>query len=281
MKKTLVFIMSSNYSGSHYLSQLLGSNSKAIHVGEVKNVIKQNHECYICGDTDNCSLFGGLGGLPKEEIYPTLFDRAPEGTRILVDNSKKVGWVQQFLFLKKIYNIKIIYLLRDPRALSRRWAIRDINALQHFRVRYKSAKRFPSQSLPILFGDPVNAYIYRWLEQNQRISNFIESAGVETIVTTYQELASDTSKALAKLTNFIGAKFEKEQIEYWNFDHHGTQKDQYEWVKKQGISAHIDLRWKEFLTEKQHRLIKNSAPLHEFFHRMHVEMHDDGLYLTT
>lgn len=278
MKKTIAFIMSSNYSGSHYLSQLLGSNSEAIHVGEVKNVIKQNHECYICGDTNNCSLFGELGNLPKEEIYPTLFDRAPEGTRILVDNSKKVGWVKQFLFLKEQYDIKIIYLLRDPRALARRWAIREISAFQHFRVRYKSAKRFPSQCVPVLFGDPVNAYIYRWLEQNQRICNFVENCGIEKTITTYQELAKDTPKTLAKLSNFIGAEFEEEQIEYWKFDHHGTQKDQYEWVKERGVSAHVDLRWKEFLTEKQNTIIKTSPALHQFFQHLHLEMHDTGLH---
>ncbi|MBV1875699.1 MAG: hypothetical protein KUG50_03650 [Cycloclasticus sp.] len=278
MKKTLVFIMSSNYSGSHFLSQLLGSNTQAIHVGEVKNVIKENHDCYVCGNTGSCELFKGLEDIPKQEIYSTLFERAPKGTNVLVDNSKKVGWVKQFLFLKQKYNIKIIFLLRDPRALSRRWAIRDISVWGHLRVRLKSARRYISSAIPILFSNPVYAYIYKWLEQNQRISEFVNNSGIDYKVVTYREVAYEKQKTLKELTEFIGLEYEEEQIDYWKFEHHGTQKPQYEWIKKQKDATHVDLRWKEFLTEKQQSTILHSNYLHKFFSELNIEMRDDGLY---
>jgi len=278
MKKTLVFIMSSNYSGSHFLSLLLGSNTQAIHVGEVKNVIKENYDCHVCGNTGSCELFKGLEDIPKQEIYSALFKRAPKGTNVLIDNSKKVGWVKQFLFLKQKYNIKIIFLLRDPRALSRRWAIRDISAWGHFRVRLKSARRYISSLIPILFSDPVYAYIYKWLEQNERISEFVKSSGIEYKVVTYREVAYEKEKTLKYLTEFIGLEYEKEQIDYWKFEHHGTQKPQYEWIKKQQDSTHVDLRWKEFLTKRQQSTILHSNYLHKFFSELNIEMRDDGLY---
>ncbi len=278
MKKTIVFIMSSNYSGSHFLSLLLGSNSKAIHVGEVKNVIKNNYDCHVCGDTGACKLFKGLENVPKTALYSTLFERAPKGTEVLVDNSKKIGWIKQFLFLKQTYNIKIIFLLRDPRALSRRWAIRDINAWGHLRVRLKSARRYFSSAIPILFSNPVYAYIYKWLEQNQRFSIFIKNSGIDYKVVTYREVAYDKQVTLKKLTEFIGLEYEEEQVDYWKFEHHGTQKPQYEWIKNQQDSTHVDLRWKEFLTEKQQSTILNSNHLQDFFSELSIEMRDEGLY---
>jgi len=68
---------------------------------------------------------------------------------------------------------------------------------------------------------------------------------LQKTIMTYQELASNTPKTLAKLIEFISTKFEQEQIECWDFEQNGTQKEQHEWVKK-SISLHIDLRWKEF-----------------------------------
>ncbi|MGR9072913.1 MAG: hypothetical protein ACU833_07620 [Gammaproteobacteria bacterium] len=280
MKKKIVFIMSSNYSGSHYLSQLLGSHSKAMHVGEVKNVIRETKECHLCGDTDVCKIFGGLGKLPKEKIYPTLFERAPEGVEVLIDNSKKIGWVKQFLFHRKEYDIKIIFLLRDPKALARRWSIRDVNFLGHFKVRFKSARRYFRDCLKILFANPIHAYIYRWLEQNQRISDFVRHCGVEWTDVTYYELASDTPGTLTRLTEFIGLDYEPSQIRYWEFEHHGTQKPQYEWIKKEQVSSHIDLRWKEFLTGEQIAVIQNHPALMAFLRDNRLEMHDNGLHRT-
>jgi len=278
MKKTLVFIMSSNYSGSHFLSLLLGSNSKSIHVGEVKNFFRENYNCHVCGDTGACDLFKGLENAPKSELYSTLFDRAPEGTEVIVDNSKKIGWVKQFLFLKQNYNIKIIFLLRDSRALSRRWAIRELSQWERLRVRLKSARRFISSAFDILFSDPVYAYIYKWLEQNQRISAFFKNSGIDYRVVTYREVAYEKQKTLKELTEFIGLEYEEEQIDYWKFEHHGTQKPQYEWIKKQQDSTHVDLRWKEFLTEKQQATILDSTHLRNFFSELNIDMGEEGLY---
>src|SRR2546428_11097791 len=38
LKRTIIYILSTNYAGSHYLSLLLGSNSRSIHLGEIKRL---------------------------------------------------------------------------------------------------------------------------------------------------------------------------------------------------------------------------------------------------
>ena len=121
MKRKLVFILSSNYSGSHYLSLLLGSHSKAMHLGETKNLIKEGVNCYKCGVLNGCHLFKGIQELTTDDLYPTLFNRAGEPINLLFDTSKKIEWAIKFIKNQADYEIKVIHLVRDPRALMRRW----------------------------------------------------------------------------------------------------------------------------------------------------------------
>jgi len=121
IKKKLIFILSSNYSGSHFLSLLLGSHSKAVHLGETKNLVKGDVNCYTCGKLNDCVLFKDINELTTDSLYPELFNRAGEQVNLLVDTSKKITWINKFIHQKNNYEIKVIHLIRDPRALRRRW----------------------------------------------------------------------------------------------------------------------------------------------------------------
>src|SRR5258706_502511 len=100
MNKTVVYILSTNYAGSHYLSLLLGSNSQALHLGEVKRLrfsdeARRKRACYVCREKPECALFAGIHTDNLEDIYTTVFSRVP--ARVLIDNSKNTFWARCFL----------------------------------------------------------------------------------------------------------------------------------------------------------------------------------------
>lgn len=173
-KKTIVFILSTNYAGSHYLSLLLGSNSKAEHLGEMKHMMKNSGECFVCGESCQCRLFNGIDTLSTEEIYPTLFSRISPEKKLLVDNSKKIKWAKPFLDTPQ-YQLKYIHLIRDPRALARRWMISYPKFEDILNQKIKSIRSYPRKFLPIFLGSQIYAYIYKWLHLNEQITEFLSS----------------------------------------------------------------------------------------------------------
>ena len=75
----------------------------------------------------------------------------------------------------------------------------------------------------------------------------------------------------------MGVEYELGQKEYWNFVHHGTQKHEYEWVKRQGGAQFFDLRWKDFLTPKQQEKIIGNKSVNRLLDDLGLEFSDDGL----
>src|SRR5262245_3472783 len=123
MDKTVAFILSTNYSGSHYASLMIGSHSKAAHVGEVCHLRKEKVTkpiCARCGTAGECELFRGIGPGTIDQAFELLFARIPEEKSLIVDNSKKTFWAERFL-AHPGFRKKILHLIRDPRALVRRW----------------------------------------------------------------------------------------------------------------------------------------------------------------
>lgn len=41
---------------------------------------------------------------------------------------------------------------------------------------------------------------------------------------------------------WLGYEFEDGQIEYWKFEHHGSQKPKYKWIKEKEVKHYVDLR---------------------------------------
>jgi hypothetical protein len=279
MKKKLVFILSSNYSGSHFLSLLLGSHSKATHLGETKNLIKEGVSCYKCGALNDCSLFKSIQELPFDKLYPTLFNSAGEEVNILIDTSKKIEWAIRFINNQTDYEIKIIHLIRDPRALMRRWKNKYTSSLNQLNQRRKALKIFPEKIFHLIGSSQNNIYLYKWLQQNQEIIDFTNQYSLDTKTITYHDLTLNPKKELSTLMDWLGCIYEPSQLRYWEFEHHGTQKREYEWVKKQQTSSHFDLRWKDELTEKQSTLISNNQDLINFLDKNNLSQKDNGLNL--
>ena len=161
VKKKLVFILSSNYSGSHFLSLMLGSHSQAEHLGELKNLVKDSGGCQMCNDPEKCDLFHGIKQMPRQELYETLFSRVSDNVEILIDASKKPRWFEQFVNDQR-FDVYLIHLVRDPRALARRWLMRFDEEGTSRRERYKQIRRNPFAIFELIFSKMLNVALYKW-----------------------------------------------------------------------------------------------------------------------
>jgi hypothetical protein len=247
MQKNIATILALGYSGSHYLSLLLGSHSQSLHIGEVHHLRKAQKPsslkgvCSLCGGNTACPLFHDLGPHNIDSVYDLIFSRVDPCITTLIDASKTIDWAGRFSTQSK-YRMKYIHLIRDPRALIRRWVLTYTSPRQRFHVRWKLARTVPRQAVAMLLSRLHDVYMYNWLLRNQAISKFIRDRELDAYVVTYRDLARDTSGELKKLMDWIGLTYEPTQLEYWNVKHHGTQKSDYEWVK-QRKTQYMDLRW--------------------------------------
>lgn len=278
LKKKLIFILSSNYSGSHFLSLMLGSHSKGVHLGELKNVYKMGgfDKCYVCQNGSECDLFHGVDKHKKNELYDFLFSRVEKETAFLVDASKKPRWFREFVNLSD-YDIYLIHLVRDPRALARRWLMRFSEQKTGFRERIKQIRKNPGKLFKLLFCDSLTVCLYKWISQNRDIVNFIDESGLSYKRVTYKQLATETDQALESIFNWIGLEYERGQKEYWNFPHHGSQKEDYQWINKQGGGTYFDQRWREYLNSDQIKHIESHSDLQAFLKSISVEFSQEGL----
>jgi len=64
-------------------------------------------------------------------------------------------------------------------------------------------------------------------------------------------------------------------LEYYNVEHHGTQKRRYDWVKEKK-AKHFDLRWKEFLPAETQAWIADEPRIADFLKRQHLRLLEDG-----
>ena len=278
MKKKLIFILSSNYSGSHFFSLLLGSHSGGEHLGELKNIYKSFDavSCYVCDELDDCRLYHDIKECPKPDLYKELFSRVDDKVEFLVDISKKSEWFENFIPSSE-YDIRLIHLVRDPRALARRWLMRFDEKQIGLRERIKQIRKNPLKIGKLLFGDLLTVCIYKWISQNRKMTAFVKSSGLPARMVTYKELALRPDETLASICEWIGVSYEPGQKDYWNFEHHGTQKKEYEWVREKGGAQFFDQRWREFLTETQIERIEKNRDLQALLKQFSMRFSPEGL----
>lgn len=285
MKKTIVYILSTNYAGSHFASLLLGSNTRALHIGEVKRLRKpafktKKQPCTICSNKP-CPVMHGITPENIDDVYKTIFSNIDdENITTLIDTSKKTFWAERFIEDDR-YDLKFIHLIRDPRALVRRDSLTFPTFRQRLRQRWKVVRAYPKMALSMLFGEQSRIYLYKWLKENRGITDFIEQNNLDATVVTYHDLAKNTGEELMRLTDWAGLDYEPEQIEYWNFSHHGSQKTDYEWIKKKQLKGHFDLRWKEFLSSKTQDDIVDNKDVLSYLDGIGVDFSAEGLTLIT
>ncbi len=280
MRKTVATILSTNFAGSHFLSLMLGSHSRALHVGEVRRLRKQpqtKHPCFVCEASGECELFRDIPADGLGELWPTIFSRVPDSIEVLVDNSKKPVWAERFLKDDR-YAKKYVHLIRDPRALMRRWASDYDDWPRRFEQRLTWGRRRPDLFPSMLRSGHRRFFLYKWLAKNQEITKFVRTNRLDCAIVTYRDLALFPDETLARLDRFLGLEPEAGQKEYWNFEHHGSQKPAYEWVKTEH-KQFLDLRWKEFLSEEDQRWVLQESRVRRYLAEVGLEFVEDGLTL--
>jgi len=276
MNKKVVYILCANFSGSHYLSLMLGSNSRACHAGELFHLGRppQSHPSDEVFLKQN-PVFAGIGPDNIEQVYDILFQRIDPHTDVLVDNSKFVrGWADRFVDNDQ-YDRQYIHLVRDPRAMVRRFLTeRGLKNQLHYRWKlmrsWRRLRPFAEWcSTPTL-------WLYRWLLENRRIAEFITGRQLDATVVTYRDLARDSAAEVRRLTEWMGLTYEPGQLDYWNFQHIGTEKRAYEWVKERKV-RHFDLRWKTDLPLELQEHICRDRLVNEYLRQFGLALTDEGL----
>jgi hypothetical protein len=273
MKRKIVYILSTDFAGSHFLSLMLGSNSKAEHLGEVKHLnragVRMRWVCYVCEQRPGgCEIMAGINPGNIDQIYDTIFSRIAPGKTTLIDASKQItGWADRFVG-RQDYERKYIHLIRDPRALVRRWAMNS-NYKRWIKRRRYIAKRWPLAALAGSYD--VSAHL--WLAYNLDITEFIAKHKAPSILVTYEDLALHTDREVARLCDFIGLPYEPAQLDYWNFQHHGTQKKDYAGKNERSF----DTRWKEFLKPAEIARILANEKVNRYLSSQNLAYDENGI----
>jgi hypothetical protein len=278
----IIYVLSTNYAGSHFLVLQLAAHSKCISVGELHRFNREStrykQACHICKTDEECPVFQGLYGQPIDRLHPLLMDNVnksyPE-VDTFVDNSKKTAWAEKFLDLPNVQQ-KYIHLIRDPRALVRRWMMNYDTRAEKNKVRRLIARRCWPKTWNILTGSEANVYAWKWVHQNKLITDFLTKNNLDYKLVTYHDLVFKADDILKDLMLWTGHEYEPEQKEYWKFTHHGSQKPQYMKPPETG-DKRFDQRWKEYLDSDTLLEIDTHTAIAEYLASQGLSLTDAGI----
>ena len=248
----------------------------AFHAGELFQLgrppeRRKSHEVFLKENR----VLEGIGPDNIEQVYDIIFSRVDPKMEVLVDTSKIVrGWAERFVDNDR-YERLYIHLIRDPRALVRRFLMqRRLKNQLHYRWKLLRSWRLLR---PFAEWCPTpTLWLYRWLLENRRITAFIHAHRLNATLVTYRDLAKETGAEVRRLTEWMGLTYEPGQLDYWNYQHIGTEKRAYEWVKEQ--KAHyFDLRWKTELPLELQEQICRDRLVNEYLRELGLAFTDEGL----
>lgn len=279
--RQVVFILSTNYAGSHLLSQLLGAHSSCRSIGELHNYRKYRTRDHDHRDVANEYLsnpaFEGLGELEESQWHERIFHNlAKRGVyaSTLIDNSKRPAWARRFVG-NRTFECRYVHLLRDPRALVRRWLDTYTTPRTKRRQRVRVIRAAPHLLGTALMGDEILVYAYKWLIANRRITRFLEATNAEPTIVTYRDIAVDTRHALETLMPRLGLAFEPTQLTFGGAMS-GTSKRRYATQTKSSTITH-DTRWREELSHDQLEMVARDRRIQRYLDSLGLEMAADGL----
>jgi len=270
-KKKVVFILSTSYAGSHYLSLLLGSHSRALHIGEVVGLGTHKREDYL----RTGEVFAGIGPDNLRDVHQIIFSRCDPDTELLVDTSKKMSWAENFLDDDR-FERRFVHLIRDPRALVRRHALAATPERAR-KMRFKIARKIPALAFSIWGAPESDLWMYQWLLENRRITRFIQRHELQAETITYRDTATNPARELARLMRWLDMDYEPGQLEYWNRQQIGSRKADYDWVKEKKVQ-HFDLRWQTELSAEAQQRVQANRRVKDYLAEMKMTFTADGLH---
>jgi hypothetical protein len=276
----VVFILSVNYSGSHLLSQLLGGHSACAAVGELKNLRKfvvQTGPDKALHDFSDNPIYDGLPLIAEADWHATLLQRIralhPE-VSVLVDNSKKTEWAERFVSNSKVIP-SYIHLIRDPRALLRKWRKMYDTPAKVRRERHKLLFSLPPK-LSMLTAADDRVFLYKWLEANRRITAFIASQGQAGTAITYHDLSTSTESTLTAVMHRLALPYEPGQLDYGNGRNFGTHKKDYAALSSRSEIA-LDVRWKDDLPRQAQEMVIQDREVRAYLASQRIGFGEHGL----
>ena len=256
---TAAFILCSTRSGSTWLALMLGRNARAVYLGELNRMLREEPEgCSLCMERSQwCPLFHDIERLRPDEVHAALQERS--GRDVLVDNSKSLSWARKTL--DAAIDKKYIHLLRDPRAVVYSWQRRG---------RTKGLEQ--------------------WIDENYEIRSFLNERSLDHYVVTYNELAEHTGETMPRLCDWLGLSYDESQTSYWEVEHHGAGRngatasflnnyvasDEAFYAERRRTSFH-DMRWQTELDAAMQRTIEEDARLQQFLADFGFTLTRDGL----
>ena len=275
----IVVVMSTNYAGSHLLSHLLSAHPKCFGVGEIhrySQLLDDHSTAPVVAEYANNPIYRGLDRVPVMHWHSEIGRRIdPDHPPVIVDNSKKVKWLNK-IRVNESYDIRLVHLLRDPRALVARWLNTYTDKSKRRVQRLRVAKRMPRHSPEILTGNWETVFIYKWLRENMQVREFVETSGFKYARVTYRDLAFDAEETLHKLMPTLDLMFDPAQLRFGESDTLGTTKvDHAESVSRSEIKP--DLKWQGQLSTESRQEIESHRVLNEFLKSVSLSFADDGL----
>lgn len=250
--RQILHVQSTNYAGSHFLGLQLASHSACVSTGELHHIkrarAKRRQVCSFCPSDDQCPVLAGTGDLPIPQVYPQIFRNLTAnfpGVSVAVDISKKHDWADQFLDLPGVEQ-KYVHLIRDPRALIRRWQNNYDSPDEKRKVRRLMARRCWPHALDVLSGTEANVYVWKWLYQNKLLTDFYRRRRLDHRVVSYHDIVVAPEAVLRDLMGWLGLHYEPDQLHYWTHTHHGSFKPQYMQPPPAGANF-LDQRWRDDL----------------------------------
>ena len=271
--------MSTNYAGSHLLSHLLSAHPDCFGVGEIhrySQLLDDSSSAPVVAEYANNPVFRGLDRVPVVHWHSEIGRRVgAETPPVIIDNSKKVKWLNKIKG-NPDYDIRLVHLLRDPRALVSRW-LNTYTDKQKRRVqRMRVAKRMPRYSPQILTGSWETVFVYKWLRENKQVHEFVQSSGFKYARVTYRDLAFDTETTLRSMMPTFDLMFDEAQLRFGESDTLGTTKvDHAESVSRSEIKP--DLKWQSQLSEESRAQVEAHPVLNEFLAGLGLTLDEKGL----
>lgn len=249
----VIFILSGNYAGSHLLARLLGAHPRCADVGELRNLPKftrrpgPNASGTAAAYRDS-PLYEGFLQQPPEHWHRMLLDRIrrqDSGVAVLIDNSKRIDWVDRFVGRPEL-DVRCVHLLRDPRALVRRWQQTFGSTATRRRIRLREARRQWRNGLRILRAPEPEMFAWRWLRENREIHAWLQRCRPAAARLAYLELLDDPEGSLRRLMPALGLEYHPDQLDYGRSPQYGTRKTEWNAAATAG-TPRPDLRWQEEL----------------------------------
>lgn len=192
MKKTILFIGGSSYSGSTMLDMMLSNTKQGFSVGEVHALFRPyrpHHFKPICGcAAPDCNIWKKIRDNGEQNLYQSVFNEFAS-TEYIVDSSKDPYWIER----------------QTKNALLQGYEVYNI-------VIWKSPVDFCSSMIKRKRKGCIKAWKNYYKLYMTIIDNWLSIS--------YKDLATDPSSSLIKLCNSIGIKHETEMENYWNKQHH-------------------------------------------------------------